>query len=103
MRLINTITGDTPAEVVAHDYSEADPLYVIRGMNPANHPAWMGGVQNEIQVVFATDAEDDDDDRGGVPFEAIMDVILDRFGAEAVTLDLVDRYTAEVITGYIPA
>lgn len=82
-RTIATIAGDTPAVVVAHDYEASDPLYVIRGMNSFTHPGWMGPVMNEISFVFSTDAVADEDDRGGVPHEAVYEALNDHLATPA--------------------
>jgi hypothetical protein len=79
-RTVATVAGDVPATVLALDYDGADPVYVITGLNTSTHPGWMGQKVEELSFVIATDAVDDNDDRGGVPAEALYEILLDRLG-----------------------
>ena len=80
-RLVASVGGDTPANVYALDYAEADSMYVLKGMTSVTHPGWMGRNQEELSFVFATDAVDDNDDRDGAPAEAFLEAMYDRYGA----------------------
>lgn len=85
-RTVATIAGDVPATVLALDYDGADPMYVITGLTTLTHPGWMGRNVDELALVIATDAVDDNDDRGGVPAEALYEVLLDRLGGTPADL-----------------